>query len=362
MFPVPFVREAVERWCPPSEGVLDPFCGRGTVPYVARITGRPSWGIDLNAVAYVFSAAKTDPEPNLERVQERIKSVAAAVRSVDEAAVNVFQALAWTPRVLGFLNAARRVLDWRESRLDRTLMALILVHLHAKAGNAVSNQMRQSKSMAPDYAVRWWTEHGMLPPDLDPARYFHQRAAWRYRFGVPQGAASTIAYGDARQLLPYGEGRFSMLLTSPPYYGITNYRVDNWIHLWMLGEGALPEYTSAQRYGNKPQYLAMLHSVFAAAKPLLDSRATIYVRTDSRDFTRNATRNVLEELWPDYRCFSKAETPKRSQTDLFGGKESGKLGETDFLMLPAGAAAPHGFDVSLPTSTFVVVRQMGTQQ
>ncbi len=151
-----------------------------------------------------------------------------------------------------------------------------------------------------------------------------------------------------------------MLLTSPPYCGVTNYRVDNWIRLWMLGEGALPEYTSAQRYGNKTQYLAMLRSIFAAAKPLLDSRATIYVRTDSREFTRNATRNVLGELWPDYRCFSKAETPSRSQTSLFGGRQTGKPGETDFLMLPAGAA-PHGFDESLPATASVTPLQMATQ-
>src|SRR5262245_38815980 len=68
MFPVSFVRATIETHCPPNGSVLDPFCGRGTVPYVARVTGRASLGIDVNTVAYLFSAAKADPEPKLERV------------------------------------------------------------------------------------------------------------------------------------------------------------------------------------------------------------------------------------------------------------------------------------------------------
>jgi hypothetical protein len=43
---------------------------------------------------------------------------------------------------------------------------------------------------------------------------------------------------------------FSMLLTSPPYYDVTNYRVDNWIRLWMLGEDPLPSWETHVRFGH----------------------------------------------------------------------------------------------------------------
>jgi hypothetical protein len=202
MFPVSFARAAIETLCPVGGAVLDPFCGRGTVPYVARVTGRPAFGIDLNPVGYLFSAAKVDPEPKMERVIALVSKVAEAVRPADMVPANEFQRSAWSPRILGFLNAARRMLDWRGNRLDRTVMALLLVHLHGKTGNAVSNQMRQSKSMAPEYAIRWWTDRGLTPPGLDPVRYFTDRAAWRYRHGVPTGAKTRIALGDAREVLP----------------------------------------------------------------------------------------------------------------------------------------------------------------
>jgi hypothetical protein len=342
MFPVSFVRATVENFCPPGGAVLDPFCGRGTVPYVARITGRPSLGIDINSVAYVFSATKVNPEPRMERVIGLVSKIADAVRPGDTVAASEFQKLAWSPRVLGFLNAARRMLDWRGDRLDRTVMAFLLVHLHGKTGNALSNQMRQSKSMAPDYAVRWWTERGLIPPDLDPVRYFAERLAWRYCHGVPTGAKARIELDDACQVLPFARRRFSLLLTSPPYYGVTNYRLDNWIRLWMLGEGELPDYATAQRHRDGKRYTQMLREVFRAAKRTLDEDAVIYVRTDRRSFTQHTTKAVLRELWPSHGQFARHETPALSQTRLFGHKTD-KLGETDFVLLPPGRAAPLGF-------------------
>jgi len=338
MFPVSFVREAVERWCPPGEGVLDPFCGRGTVPFAAHVTGRHSLGMDVNAVAFVFSPLKTDPEPKLACVQQRILDIADITRPADCEAENEFQALAWAPCVLGFLRAARRTLDWRTNRLDRTLMALILTHLHGKLGNAVSNQMRQSKSMAPGYAVRWLGERNLKPPVLDPVHYFADRAAWRYRFGIPHGAQAHIFLGDARELLPRTISRFSLLLTSPPYCGVTHYRVDNWIRLWMLGEGALPTYGSGERYSNRDRYAAMLRDVFSSAKRLLHEDAVVLVRTDSRPYTRETTEALLAELWPEHTQFSRFEKAARSQTSLFGDQTS-KPGETDFLLMPQNTSA-----------------------
>jgi hypothetical protein len=96
-------------------------------------------------------------------------------------------------------------------------MALVLVHLHGKTGNAVSNQMRQSKSMSPDYAIDWWTKRRLKPPDIEPVRYFTERASWRYRHGIPVGAHARIELGDARQVLPRTRRKFGMLFTSPPY-------------------------------------------------------------------------------------------------------------------------------------------------
>lgn len=342
MFPIEFVRRAVAAFCPPGGALLDPFCGRGTVPFVAHATGRLSLGADVNPVAFVYSSVKTDPAPDASAVLARIHEVQDAVRPVDREPENEFQDWAWCRRVLGFLRTARRKLDWRCDRTDRTLMAIILVHLHGKLGNAVSNQMRQSKGMSPGYSVRWWRERGMRPPEMDPVEYFTNKILWRYAKGVAPGPSSQILLGDARQVLEGNDNKYNMLLTSPPYFGVTNYRVDNWIRLWMLGDQPLPSWEISQRYCDRKLYTELILGAFIAARKRLSLDASIWVRTDARTFTQNVTLATLMDVWPHHVPMTRSEVLSRSQTNLFGD-HSQKPGETDFLLLPKGAKTLKGF-------------------
>lgn len=343
MFPVDFARRTVETFCRSRGAVLDPFCGRGTVPYVSMVTGRASLGVDVNPVAYLFAKAKTDPEPHVELLLERIKDVAAATTWSDRVPENEFQKWAWCSDALGFLRAARRLLNWQKSRIDWTLMAIILVHLHGKMGNAISNQMRQTKGMSPDYAVAWWSQRAMHPPEIDPTSYFSARAQWRYGKGIPQGAVAQIILGDSRQALSESRLPFSLLLTSPPYCNVTNYRVDNWIRLWMLGESALPSWETSQRYGHRERYIKMLDEVFSTSANILRPDAIIYVRTDARAFTRDATAKVLSRLWPGRTLLAKHSRGNRSQTSHYGDATD-KPGDVDLLLLPKQQVRPEGFE------------------
>ena len=56
MFPVDFAKSVVEKMCPSGGAVLDPFCGRGTAPFVAQATGRFALGMDVNPAAWVFAS------------------------------------------------------------------------------------------------------------------------------------------------------------------------------------------------------------------------------------------------------------------------------------------------------------------
>ena len=48
-FPQEWPRRLILGWCPPDGVVLDPFCGTGTVPMVARALGRIGIGVDLSS-------------------------------------------------------------------------------------------------------------------------------------------------------------------------------------------------------------------------------------------------------------------------------------------------------------------------
>ena len=137
---------------------------------------------------------------------------------------------------------ARALLDWRCNDVDRTVMAFILTHLHGKSTDSLSNQMRQTKAMSPQYAIDWWNRRKLDPPDVDPGKFFDKKLEWRYARGLP-ALSSAVILGDTASVLPelrgklglHGFSRPSLMLTSPPYFGITNYHYDQWIRLWMLG-------------------------------------------------------------------------------------------------------------------------------
>ena len=50
-FPLRILRERAAR----ADWVLDPFCGRGTTNYAARVLGLPSLGVDSSPVAVAIA-------------------------------------------------------------------------------------------------------------------------------------------------------------------------------------------------------------------------------------------------------------------------------------------------------------------
>ncbi len=53
MFPLDFPLGQLKLY-PGARRILDPFCGRGTTLYAARLTGRQAVGIDVNPVAVAY--------------------------------------------------------------------------------------------------------------------------------------------------------------------------------------------------------------------------------------------------------------------------------------------------------------------
>ena len=370
MFPTSFADDVIAQFTKPGDWVLDPFAGRGTTVYSAAIADRHGVGIELNPVGWLYGAAKLTVARQ-ESVEARLREIerAAAPRLPAATVLPEFFTWAFSERVLGFLVCARSMLNWRASRVDRTLMALILVYLHGKHDASLSNQMRQTKAMAPRYAVNWWRERGLRPPSVEPGEFLRDRIAWRYGRGVPVVRPSHMFLGDCTRRVDGLASRSSqgtiqpakLLLTSPPYFKLTNYHYDQWLRLWMLGGSPTANRLGEENRGKfegRVAYSNLLVSAFRKASAYLAPDAVIYVRTGSRSVTYEATTSALSWVFPNHRLVAEDRPYVRpTQTRLFGDHEP-KAGEVDLVLqvpLPrifatSSSWRPSGVPLRTPTA------------
>jgi hypothetical protein len=343
MFPTNFADRVVSRYSTTGAVVLDPFAGRGTTLFSAGTNSRCGIGVEINPVGWVYSSVKLKPAPET-LVMKRVFDVWYKRHHYRNQAEDLprFFKKCFHKHVREFLVTARGQLDWRNSRVDRTLMAFLLVYLHGKRTQALSNQMRQTKSMSPQYALAWWRDNEMRVPNVDPVEFLLDRVRWRYALGVPSVKNSSRAYfgcstrlvATVAQHLPK---KPSLLLTSPPYFGVTNYHYDQWLRLWLLGEepNALRKPGRHRaRFANPAEYQSLLNTVFGACARTMTRDATVYVRTGRQKSTYEPTRLALTRAFPNHRIRAKARPfTKPTQTSLFGDKAT-KQGEVDLILQP----------------------------
>ena len=344
MFPIAFAERVIRQYTDVGGVVLDPFSGRGTAVFAAGANGRSGIGIEINPVGYVYTKAKLNPASH-KTVERRITELGENAWRHRKSAESLppFFHRCYSQATREFLVTARSRLDWRSSTVDCTTMALLLVHLHGKRTDSLSNQMRQTKSLSPQYAVRWWDERELEPPDIDPVEFMKTKLKWRYAKGIPTLRPSRVYLADSVNLLPrlqttlsaLGAENVKLLLTSPPYCGITNYHYDQWLRVWLLGGSPAPTTPSGPHQGkfvDRTKYRELLQKVFVASRKLLAEDAVVYVRTDFRKVTLAATVDALVAAFPDKRIQRRRRPlTGRTQTELFGGK-SNRDGEVDIIL------------------------------
>jgi DNA modification methylase len=344
MFPISFAFDVVKKYSQKGQRILDPFAGRGSSIFAGVALGRESVGIEINPVGWLYGNVKIHPALK-EQIIGRLDEIYIKRNYYKQQAetLSEFYHLCYCDEVLKFLLAARKHLDWQHDNTDASLMAIILVHLHGKLGEGLSNQMRMTKSMGMNYSINWWKQNGLItPPEINPLEFLRKKIDWRYEKGLPKfPTKGQMIFGDSTdelsELNKKDKRRFDLLFTSPPYCSITNYHSDQWLRLWMLGEP--PEKTEfsdnhRNRFINKENYYLLLESVFDQCSKLLNKQAIIYVRTDAREFTYQTTLNILKECFPKHHIKIKKQPLSihvKTQTQLFGDITN-KPGEIDIVL------------------------------
>lgn len=348
MFPLDFPLGILKAHAKPNARVLDPFCGRGTTNFAARLLGLQTIGIDASRVAAAATHAKlVAPTPG--EVIDAAKAILSDQKEEADIPEGDFWRLAYHDDVLRDLCRIRSALLRRnvvEEHVAAALRGIILGALHGPVGRTkksyFSNQSPRTYGPKPAYAVKFWSERELMPPRVDVLGIIADRAQRYYGCVAPYRRGAAIE-GDSRNRATMDNacdlvGKFDWIITSPPYYGLRTYLPDQWIRNWFLGGPSTVDYTSKGQlsHNGRDSFISDLRDVWANVGAHCRPGATLVIRFGSigdrlvEDPARLISTSLEATGWvtTDLRHADNAARGKR-QADTFHRKRSAPCDEVD---------------------------------
>lgn len=344
MFPLNFPLSILSELAEPGDWVLDPFCGRGTTLFAARILNLPSIGVDTSPVATALTEAKlvnTTPARILQSASRILESIPHA----DEIPEGEFWDMAYSPDVLDTLCRLREgLLKNCRSAARKALRAIILGGLHGPLGKSrqsyFSNQCQRTYAPKPDYAIRYWRERNLAPPSVSILEIIKHRAE-RYYSAIPPSVTGRVACKDSRVTRSIcvltREARVRWIITSPPYYGLRTYIPDQWLRMWFLGGKPYVDYSPQKQIEHRSaaEFAVDLHKVWKNMDAVAADDATLVVRFGSINSRKVDAVSITQESLRDTGWRVQAIKPAgsalhgRRQALHFSGLKSPALEEYD---------------------------------
>lgn len=232
----------ITRLTGPGELVHDPFMGRGTTLLEAALLGRRAAGADLNPLSARLLEPRLDP-PQLAAVAERLESFDL------ERACEVREDLLafYHPVTLRRISNLRRELLRRRvhkhmDRVDRWIQMVATNRLTGHSPGFFSvytlppNQAASVRSQ-----TRINERRRQRPPERDvKALILKKSRSLLLRFDPADsrrlaGANPRLLTASAESTPEIADGTVRLVVTSPPFLDVVNYRSDNWLRCWFNG-------------------------------------------------------------------------------------------------------------------------------
>ena len=227
MFPLSLPISVLGRFEKKKLRVADPFCGRGTTIFAARLKGHQAYGIDASPIAIAIARAKlaeTTDEEVLNLAEKVLESQPQVRLPKGE-----FWEWAYDANTLKDVCILREGLRNMRSDAAAMLRAICLGALHGPLSKSpeqrgyFSNQMPRTFASKPDYSVKFWKERGLKPVATDVMAVIERRVERLELDTLPACRGnSRISAADARLAKGYSHmpSGIDLVITSPPYYGM----------------------------------------------------------------------------------------------------------------------------------------------
>lgn len=285
MFPLSFPLSVLTERAEPGDWVLDPFCGRGTTNFAARLLGLPTVGIDSSPVGVAIAEAKLVSVSPMAIVREA-RAILSASPDPSDVPDDEFWNWAFHHDALRSVCSLRESLlvDCRSST-RKALRAILLGALHGPLTKGLpshfSNQCPRTYAPKPRYATGFWHSKDLLPQPVDVLGVIERRAERYFGFDLPK-VRGAIRFGDSRERSSFArlDRRFRWVITSPPYYGMRTYIPDQWLRGWFLGGASTVEYSQDGQltHTSCDAFVTDLAAVWQRVREVCKPDATLVIR------------------------------------------------------------------------------------
>jgi hypothetical protein len=346
MFPLEYPLRILRKHQKSNPVVFDPFCGRGTTIYAARHLGLPSWGTDTSPIAVAIAKAKLA----VGTVDEILDlATALASRTPKHIPETEFFRKAYRQETLKQICAVREGLFALKKETDVSILlrAAMLGCLHGPRSKHIesagyfSNQMPRTFSTKPHYSVQYWRKKGLIAPRVNILNVLRRKLTRIEGIETkPEGLEGHVMCADARtvSLRRNIHKKTSLVVTSPPYYGMRTYVEDQWLRMWFLGGPETVAYGNASQisHGGQQTFIDELATVWDRIANSEADKVDLYIRFGSVPSAKSDPRQIIKTSLEQSGVWELVSV--RGARDAHEGKR-----QADQMGMSSGAAIEYDF-------------------
>lgn len=250
----------IERLTQPGDVVCDAFMGRGTSVLQAALMGRAAIGSDANPLSLLLTRPRLRP-PALGDVEARLAAAPWGRGEIERDDLLAF----YHPETLREICALRRYLiTCASDGLDAVDDWIRMVALNRLTGH--SPGFFSVYTMPPNQAVSVKSQlkinarRAQAPPRRHIAELIFKKSRALLAEGAPVGCDAQLAVADAARLDHVADSAVDLVVTSPPFLDVVDYRADNWLRNWFAGVD--PESIDISQLRSPQDWRLMTRAVF----------------------------------------------------------------------------------------------------
>lgn len=234
----------IERLTRPGDRVYDPFMGRGTTLVEAAMLDRVPVGCDVNPLSRLLCKPRLNP-PSVSEVEQRLKGIPKRPAGSVREDLLVF----YHKETLARITALREYLLDREAngQLDAVDDWIRMVATNRLTGHSSGffsvYTLPPNQAVSVESQIRINEKRSQTPPIRDVAAIITKKTRTLLAKMDPlvdgklweRGSSAQIITEQADRTNEIRSGTIQLVVTSPPFLDVVNYKQDNWLRCWFNG-------------------------------------------------------------------------------------------------------------------------------